>query len=80
VSQYLANQRTVSVRRAQRAELKRLVGELEGRLEPMTAIEREQLARTAWGAFADVPTSSVEFKRRKHRDHDEEEARRGDAP
>ncbi|HEY7030018.1 MAG TPA: hypothetical protein VH482_01760 [Thermomicrobiales bacterium] len=66
--------------REQRAELRRLLGEFEDRAEPMTSVERERLIRAVWDAFADVPTSSFEFIRRKHREIDEEERRLGGEP
>jgi hypothetical protein len=64
--------------RMQRAELRRLLDDFENRSEPLTALDRERLVRTAWDAFADVPTSSFEFIRRKHRELDQEEGRLGD--
>lgn len=57
-----------------RAELQRLLDELENRTEPMTLVDRARLIQVAKGAFADVPTSSAEFIRRKHRELDAEEA------
>jgi hypothetical protein len=64
--------------RTQRDELRRLLDELDDRPGPLTAIEREQLVRTARRAFADIPTSSYEFIRRKHRELDQEDGRRGE--
>jgi hypothetical protein len=60
--------------RRKRTELRRLLSQLENRSEPITPLERERLIRLAQGSFADVPTSSFEFIRRKHRELDEEEA------
>jgi hypothetical protein len=60
--------------RRKRAELRRFLSQLENRSQPATLLERERLLRLAQDAFADVPTSSYEFIRRKHRELDEEEA------
>ena len=57
-----------------RAELRRLLSEFENRPRPLTLSDRARLIEVARGAFADVPTSSFEFIRRKHRELDAEEA------
>jgi hypothetical protein len=66
----------VRIARQKRDELRRLLSELENRSEPMSEIERQQFANLAMGSFADIPTSSYEFIRRKHRELDAEESQR----